>query len=175
MLILSDRFRRVARGGRSVHPVSPMDASFGMGALWSGSSANPMDAGSGYRESGERGQQSHGWSRERTHPYKRQWVGPRGPGSRVMGAQRGPPGTDLSGGPRVGSRHGNWKGWDGGLQGCRGPSTALGRGGAAAGSGSAGGPGAVGPTSNTPSYAGAVVVGRGSVGPRGVLVVALRQ
>ena len=25
----------------------------------------------------------------------------------MMGAQRGPPGADLSGGPRVGSRHGN--------------------------------------------------------------------
>ena len=57
--------------------------------------------------SGERGQQFHGWSRERTHPYNRLWVGPRGSGSRVMGAQRGPPGADLSGGPRVGSRHGN--------------------------------------------------------------------
>ena len=84
-----------------------------------------------------------------------------------MGAQRGPPGADLSGGPRVGSRQGNWEGRDGALQCGRGPSTALGRGGAAAGSGSAGGPGAVGPTSNTPSYAGAVVVGRGSVGPWG--------
>ena len=45
---------------------------------------------------------------------------------------------------------------------------AGGGGGAAAGSGSAGGSGAVGPISSTPSYAGAVVAGRGSVGPRGV-------
>ena len=36
-----------------------------------------------------------------------------------------------------------------------------------AGLGSAAGLGAVGSTSNTPSYAGAVVLGRGSVGPRG--------
>ena len=85
-------------------------------------------------------------SGERTHPYNRQWVGPRGLGSRVMGAQRGPPGADLSGGPRVGLRHGNWEGRDGALQGGRGPSTALGRGGAAACSGSAEGLGAVGPT-----------------------------
>ena len=54
-----------------------------------------------------------------------------------MGAQRGPPGADLSYGPRVSPRHGNWEGRDGALQGGRGPSTALGRGGAAAGSGSA--------------------------------------
>ena len=65
-----------------------------------------MDSSSGYR-SGERGQQFHGGSRELTHPYKRLWVGPRGSGSRMMGAQRGQPGTDLSGGPRAGSRHGS--------------------------------------------------------------------
>ena len=102
MLILSDRFQSVPRGGHAVHPVSPRDASFGMGASWDG---YPMDSGSGYRGSGERGQQSHGWSRELTHPYNELWVGPRGWGSRVMGAPRGPPGTDLSGGPRAGSRH----------------------------------------------------------------------
>ena len=62
-------FQGVPRGGRSVHPVSPRDASFGMGASWGGRSANPMYAGSGYRGSDERGQQPHGWSRERTHPY----------------------------------------------------------------------------------------------------------
>ena len=77
--------------------MSPRDASFGMGASFDGRPANPMDSGSGYRGSGERGQQFH----------NRQWVGPSGSGSRVMGAQRGPPGADLSGGPRVGSRHGN--------------------------------------------------------------------
>ena len=160
-------FRRVPRGGRSVHPVSPRDASFGMGAPWDGRSANPMDSGSGYRGSGERGQRSHGWSLERTHPYNRQWVGSRGSEPRVMGAQRGPPGADLSVGPRVGSRHGNLEGRDGALQDGRGPSMAFGRGGAAVGLGSAAGPGAEGPTSNTPSHAGAVGVGRGSVGPRG--------
>ena len=105
MLIVSDRFQRVPRGGRAVHPVSPRDASFGMGASWDGYPANPMDSGSGYQGSGERGQQFHGWSRELTHPYNELWVGPRGSGSRVMGAPRGPPGTDLSGGPRAGSRH----------------------------------------------------------------------
>ena len=41
-----------------------------------------------------------------------------------------------------------------------------GGGGAAAGSGAAEDPGAVGPTSNTPSYAGTAVVGRRSAGPR---------
>ena len=59
MLILSDLFRRVPRGGRSVHPVSPKDASFGMGASWDGRSSNSMDSGIGYWGSGERGQQSH--------------------------------------------------------------------------------------------------------------------
>ena len=59
------------------------------------------------------GIQSHGWSRERKHPYNRQCAGPRGSGPRAMGAQRGPPGTDLSGGPHVGPRHGNWEGRDG--------------------------------------------------------------
>ena len=117
------------------------------------------------RGSDEWGQRSHGWSRERTHPYDRQWKGPRGSGSRVMGAQRGSHGADLPSGPRAGSRHGNWGGWDGALQGVRGPSTALGRGGAAAGLGSAGDPGAVGPTSNAPSYAGAVAVDCRSAGP----------
>ena len=34
-----------------------------------------------------------------------------------MGSQRGPPGADLSGGPRVGPRHGNWEGRDDALQG----------------------------------------------------------
>ena len=57
----ADRFQRVPRGGRAVHPVS--------------------------------------------NPYNELWVGPRGSGSRVMGASWGPPGTDLSGGPRAGSRH----------------------------------------------------------------------
>ena len=105
MLILSDRFQRVPRGGRAVHSVSPRDASFGMGASCDGCPANPMDSGSGYRGRGERGQQFHGWSRELTHPYDELWVGPRGSGSRAMGVQRGPPGTDLSGGPRASSRH----------------------------------------------------------------------
>ena len=62
-----------------------------------------MDSGSGYRGSGEREQQFHGLSRELTHPYDELWVGPRGSGSRAMGVQRGPPGTDLSSGPRAGS------------------------------------------------------------------------
>ena len=35
-------FQGVPRGGRSVHPVSPRDASFGMGVSWGGRSANPM-------------------------------------------------------------------------------------------------------------------------------------
>ena len=104
MLILSDRFRRVPRGGRSVHPVSPRDASFDMGLHGAGTLPTLW---SGYRGSGEWGQQSHGWSREWTHPYNRQWAGPWDSGSRVMGAQRGPSGTDLSGGPRAGSRHGS--------------------------------------------------------------------
>ena len=38
-------FQGVPRGGRSVHPVSPRDASFGMGVSWGGRSANPMDVG----------------------------------------------------------------------------------------------------------------------------------
>ena len=155
-------FQRASRGGHSVHHAPPRDdASFGRGALWGGHSASPMNESRGSCEWGRR---SHGWSRERAHPYGRQWEGPRG--SRVMGAQRGPPGADLPGGPRAGSRRGNWGGRDGALQGVRGPSTALGRGGAAAVSGSAGDPGAVGPTSNVPSYAGAVAVDRRSAGPR---------
>ena len=84
----------------------------------------------------------------------------------MMGAQRGSHGADLPSGPRAGFRRGNWGGRDGALQGVRGPSTALGRGGAAAGSGAAGDPAAVGPTSNAPSYAGAVAVDRRSAGPR---------
>ena len=94
-------FQWASRGGHSVHHIPPRDASFGRGTIWGEHSASPMYESRG---SYEWGQRSHGWSRERTHPYNRQWEGPRGSGLRVMGAQRGPPGTDLSGGPRAGSR-----------------------------------------------------------------------